>query len=62
MNDYTVEVKYMVNGCGKKIPATRTVVVRHNDQIVYEERTQENIEIILETIKKKVTAPPMSEK
>ena len=47
MNDYTVEVKYMVNGCGKKIPATRTVVVRQGDRVVYEERTQRNIEEIL---------------
>ena len=51
MNDYTVEVKYMVNGCGKKIPATRTVVVRQGDRVVYEERTQEEINIILQRIK-----------
>lgn len=51
MNDYTVEVKYMVNGCGKKIPATRTVVVRSGDRVVYEERTQEEINIILQRIK-----------
>ena len=50
MNDYTVEVKYMVNGCGKKIPATRTVVVRQGDRIVFEEKTQENIEEILKQL------------
>lgn len=50
MNDYTVEVKYMVNGCGKKIPATRTVVVRCGDRVVFEERTQEDIKEILKKL------------
>ena len=57
MNDYTVEVKYMVNGCGKKIPATRTVVVRQGDSIVFEEKTQENIEEVLKKIKKNISPP-----
>lgn len=57
MNDYTVEVKYMVNGCGKKIPATRTVVVRQGDDIVFEERTQENIEDVLKKIQKNISPP-----
>ena len=52
MNDYTVEVKYLVNGCGKKIPATRTVVVKDGDRVVFEERTQEEIKKILERIEK----------
>ena len=58
MNDYKVEVKYMVNGCGKKIPATRTVVVRQGDEVVFEERTQENIEDVLKKIKK-ISPPPL---
>lgn len=57
MNDYTVEVRYMVNGCGKKIPATRTVVVKLGDEIVYEKRTQEEIEKIMGEVRKKYTPP-----
>lgn len=59
MNDYTVEVKYMVNGCGKKIPATRTVVVRQGDRIVFEEKTQESIEEVMNRVKK-IDHPPIS--
>ena len=60
MNDYTVEVKYMVNGCGKKIPSTRTVVVKCGDRVVFEERTQENIEEVMNRVKK-IDFPPISD-
>lgn len=35
----------MVNGCGKKIPSTRTIVVYDGDKVVAEVRTREEIDI-----------------
>ena len=54
-----MEVRYMVNGCGKKIPATRTVVVKLGDEIVYEKRTQDEIEKIMGEVRKNNTPPPL---
>lgn len=48
--DYEVEVKYMVNGCGKKIQSTRTVVIKKDGKVILEERTQDKIEDILKRV------------
>lgn len=47
MDDYKIDVTYMVDGCGKKIPETRMVTVRKDGTILYQERTQRSVEEIL---------------
>lgn len=38
------QIKYMVNGCGKKIPSTRTIVVVKDGEVIDEVRTQEELD------------------
>ena len=52
-----VEVRYMVDGCGKKIPSTRTIIVRRNGEVVYQEKTQKTIEEVMTAIDKKEHPP-----
>lgn len=59
---YRYEVKYMVNGCGKKIQSTRTVVVYDGDRVIAEEKTQEDIRTIKDRYENFDTAPDMSSK
>lgn len=53
------EVRYMVDGCGKKIPSTRTIVVYDGDKMVAEVRTQEELNFFSQRYEKETDPPGM---
>ena len=50
VNGMDVDVTYMVDGCGKKIQSTRTVIVKKDGKIIFNKKTQERVEEILKKI------------
>ena len=43
----------MIDGCGRKIPSSRTVVVKKGDDLILEEKTQQKVDEIMRNFLKK---------
>lgn len=43
LKDLSVILNWNINGCGRKIEDSREIIIKKNDEVIHQKRTQENI-------------------
>lgn len=43
LREIEASVVYDISGCGRKVPDSRTIKIIHNDELLYEEKTEKSL-------------------